>query len=74
MSVGTIGEATEKDIVRSLPVTPCMELPGSPSMSAILYVLDRKKDGRGNENVYGFVFIVLEMAQRSVPYLYWNRR
>ena len=30
VSVGTIGEATEKAKVCSLPVTPCMELPGEP--------------------------------------------
>ena len=33
VSVGTIGEATEKAKVCSLPVTPCMELPGSPTPS-----------------------------------------
>lgn len=36
VSVGTIGEATEKAKVCSLPVTPCMELPGDPSMLLIL--------------------------------------
>ncbi|RXH83608.1 hypothetical protein DVH24_005861 [Malus domestica] len=35
VSVGTIGDATENAKVCSLPVTPCMELPGSPSESAI---------------------------------------
>lgn len=35
VSVGTMGEATDKAKVFSLPVTPCMELPGSPSISAI---------------------------------------
>lgn len=34
-SVGTIGDATEDANVCSLPVTPCMELPGNPSFSAI---------------------------------------
>jgi hypothetical protein len=37
VSVGTVGEATEKAKVCSLPVTPCMELPGEPSISPILY-------------------------------------
>lgn len=36
VSVGTIGEATEAMKVCSLPVTPCMELPGEPSISAII--------------------------------------
>lgn len=36
VSVGTIGEAIEATNVCSLPVTPCMELPGEPSISAIL--------------------------------------
>nr|GLL33925.1 hypothetical protein Csa_1G097685 [Ipomoea trifida] len=35
VSVGTIGEATAKARTGSLPVTPCMELPGDPSISAI---------------------------------------
>nr|GMD27237.1 hypothetical protein Csa_1G097685 [Ipomoea batatas]GMD29481.1 hypothetical protein Csa_1G097685 [Ipomoea batatas] len=35
VSVGTIGEATAKARTGSLPVTPCMELPGDPSTSAI---------------------------------------
>jgi hypothetical protein len=35
VSVGTIGEATDEMKVCSLPVTPCMELPGEPSISAI---------------------------------------
>lgn len=35
VSVGTIGEATDDMKVCSLPVTPCMELPGEPSISAI---------------------------------------
>ena len=35
VSVGTIGEATEKAKVCSLPVTPCMELPGDCSTSPI---------------------------------------
>lgn len=45
VSVGTIGEATEKAKVCSLPVTPCMELPGSPkpSMSPIFAFLVNKK-------------------------------
>lgn len=36
VSVGTIGEATEKASVASLPVTPCIELPGEPSISLII--------------------------------------
>uniref|UniRef100_A0A0A0LS93 Major facilitator superfamily (MFS) profile domain-containing protein n=1 Tax=Cucumis sativus TaxID=3659 RepID=A0A0A0LS93_CUCSA len=36
VSVGTIGEATENAKVCSLPVTPCIELPGEPSTSPIL--------------------------------------
>lgn len=35
VSVGTIGEATEKAKDCSLPVTPCMEAPGDCSISAI---------------------------------------
>ena len=38
VSVGTIGEATEKAKVCSLPVTPCMELPGSPIPSTLLAI------------------------------------
>ncbi|KAH0921007.1 hypothetical protein HID58_021025 [Brassica napus] len=40
LSVGTIGEATEKAKVCSLPVTPCMELPGSPVESPIGLILE----------------------------------
>lgn len=36
VSVGTIGEATDERKVCSLPVTPCMELPGDPSISDIV--------------------------------------
>lgn len=36
VSVGTIGEATENANVCSLPVTPCIELPGDPSMLLLL--------------------------------------
>lgn len=36
VSVGTIGEATDEAKAGSLPVTPCMELPGDPSMSLIV--------------------------------------
>lgn len=41
LSVGTFEEATAKAKVCSRPVTPCMELPGSPSMSAMVsgYIL-----------------------------------
>ncbi|GFZ20415.1 nitrate transporter 2:1 [Actinidia rufa] len=37
VSVGTIGDATAKASVGSLPVTPCIELPGEPSMSPIVF-------------------------------------
>lgn len=33
LSVGTDGEATDKAKDCSLPVTPCMELPGEPTLS-----------------------------------------
>lgn len=39
VSVGTIGDATENARTGSLPVTPCMELPGEPSISAIVTVV-----------------------------------
>lgn len=41
VSGGTIGEATERARTGSLPVTPCMELPGEPSISAISVSLER---------------------------------
>lgn len=40
VSVGTAGEETEKAKVCSLPVTPCMELPGAPTSSSILLSYD----------------------------------
>lgn len=34
-AVGSVGTSTESAITGSLPVTPCMEVPGEPSMSLI---------------------------------------
>ncbi|KVI00127.1 hypothetical protein Ccrd_021576 [Cynara cardunculus var. scolymus] len=36
VSVGTMGDATEKANTGSRPVTPCMEVPGDPSISGIV--------------------------------------
>lgn len=59
VSVGTIGEATERAKVCSLPVTPCMELPGSPSMSVIFFFffappMGERKYIKGKENLIVF--------------------
>lgn len=54
VSVGTTVEATAKAKAGSLPVTPCMELPGDPSVSAITLTLTpsfTKYDFLRNENV-----------------------
>jgi hypothetical protein len=39
VSVGTIGDDTANAMTGSFPVTPCIELPGEPSMSAIIISL-----------------------------------
>lgn len=41
VSVITVGEVTEETKVCSLPVTPCIELPGNPSVSAMFEIENR---------------------------------
>ncbi|KAH0921004.1 hypothetical protein HID58_021022 [Brassica napus] len=73
LSVGTIGEATEKAKVCSLPVTPCMELPGSPGIYRVLSVDNFNKSilwRFSTDSIFAArIFLVSRLSQR-LPFLF----